>query len=136
MENWTNRREFLKIAAVLTGAVMLPGCASLKSMYSTNAEQRMRGIAKQGAEVIQAIDAQHPYIITDAGILLTTTAYLSQVAAEKGIDVAGEPFYNRLLPGNGITIEDPSTGKVLEQLVSAAGTIDTPFGRIDINKKT
>jgi len=131
MKEQIDRRKFLTLALVA-----LPGCASLKSVYSTNAEQRTRGIAKQGAKVLQAVDAQHPYVITDSGILLTTTAYLNQVAGEKGIDVSGEPFYNRMLPGNGITIQDPSTGDKLEQLVSAAGTIDTKWGRVNVNKKT
>lgn len=131
MKKQIDRRTFL----ILTG-MALPGCASLKSVYSTNAEQRARGVAKQGARVVQAIDTQHPYMITDSGILLTTVPHLNEVAADKGIDVSSETFYNRLLPGNGITIEDPSTGEKLEQLVSASGSIDSRWGRVDVNKKT
>ncbi len=135
MTRQNNKKRFLT-AALVAGALAFTGCASLKSTYSTNAEQRARNIAVQGERVAHIATTEHPYIVTDNGILLTTISHLNEVALEKGIDVAGETFYNRLLPGNGIKIEDPETGKVLEQLVSASGTIDTPFGRVDVNKKT
>ena len=137
METPQTRRQFLEYAASVMGlGAALSACQSLKAIYSTPAEQRAKAIANQGADATAMAERQHkPYIVTETGILLTTLSYLQETASLYPIGLE-ERFYNHLLPGNAVKIVDPDTGSTIDQLVSAAWSIDTKWGRINVANLT